>query len=262
MNRKDVLKAVRDAGMSATYDTEGGEYRVTFRAADMPDAERREAVASYTSDGADAIGTARAMKAQHDGQQPSDLAARIVDMTAEQRAALVAEVQHWAADAYEQGKRGAQLEGSVLEALQVHAHEDPAGPTEAGGPLDKALAVAIARKIENHDGATPGAINEGIEAWAEVEADRAMRDAFEAEDHGPTEWTPDEQAYQYELMQWQRFNAQEAAEGKATDHDESRHAMTGEDVRASLRARAQAATEAARNEPTQTRRPRGPGLTM
>jgi hypothetical protein len=65
MTRKETLAAVRAAGMVATYDADAGEYRVTFPASEM-DAERREAVACYTSDGDDALGSARAMRAHAD----------------------------------------------------------------------------------------------------------------------------------------------------------------------------------------------------
>lgn len=63
MTQKETLAAIRAAGMAARYSAEFGEWRVTFTADDMPSAERREAVASYTDDAQDALDTARAMRA-------------------------------------------------------------------------------------------------------------------------------------------------------------------------------------------------------
>lgn len=64
LTHKDTLGMVRSLGMSpACFD---GEYRVTYRAADMPSGERREAVACYTTDRLDAVLTAAAMRAALD----------------------------------------------------------------------------------------------------------------------------------------------------------------------------------------------------
>lgn len=69
MTRKDTLDAIKALGMSARYSTEWGEYRVTLRAEDEPSRERREAMAYYTDDAKDALGTARAMRETFDQQQ-------------------------------------------------------------------------------------------------------------------------------------------------------------------------------------------------
>lgn len=61
MTRKETFAAIREVGMSVSYDAETGEYRVTFPASEM-NAERREAVAYYTPDGEDAIGSAHHMR--------------------------------------------------------------------------------------------------------------------------------------------------------------------------------------------------------
>jgi hypothetical protein len=63
MTQRGTLAAIRAAGMAARYSAEWGEYRVTFNASDLPSAERREAVAAYTSDAQDALDTAKAMRA-------------------------------------------------------------------------------------------------------------------------------------------------------------------------------------------------------
>lgn len=66
MKRKEALAAVAAVGMAATYDADAAEYRVTYRADVMRCKERREAVAYYTNDGADAVRTARAMREHYD----------------------------------------------------------------------------------------------------------------------------------------------------------------------------------------------------
>ena len=55
----ETLAAIREVGMSARHAS--GEYRVSFPPGEMSE-ERREAVASYQTDDADAIATARAMR--------------------------------------------------------------------------------------------------------------------------------------------------------------------------------------------------------
>lgn len=62
MNRKQTLAAIRAERMAVTYDADCGEYRVTFGRDEMPDAERREAVAYYTPDSDDAYGSALHMR--------------------------------------------------------------------------------------------------------------------------------------------------------------------------------------------------------
>lgn len=69
MTRKDTLEQIKALGMSARYSAEWGEYRVTLRAEDEPSRERREAIAYYTHDAEDALGTARAMRETFDQQQ-------------------------------------------------------------------------------------------------------------------------------------------------------------------------------------------------
>lgn len=69
MTRKDTLEQIKALGMSALYSPEAGEYRVTLRAEDEPSRERREAIAYYTHDANDALGTARAMRETFDQQQ-------------------------------------------------------------------------------------------------------------------------------------------------------------------------------------------------
>lgn len=66
MTQKQTLAAIKAAGMTARYSADWREWRVTFTAADMPSAERREAVSYYTDDAQDALDTARAMRAHHD----------------------------------------------------------------------------------------------------------------------------------------------------------------------------------------------------
>lgn len=68
MRRRDVLKAIQDAGMFAKFDAATAEYRVTFPSSVMPNAAKREASAYYTSDAIDAIATARAMRARYDAK--------------------------------------------------------------------------------------------------------------------------------------------------------------------------------------------------
>lgn len=62
MNRKETLAAVAATGLVATYDSSVGEYRVTYRAEDEPNAKRREDVAYYTPDGEDAVDAAWFMR--------------------------------------------------------------------------------------------------------------------------------------------------------------------------------------------------------
>lgn len=65
MTRKQTLAAIREMGLSVTF-TEWGEYRVTFKRDEMPDAGKREAVAYYSPDGEDAVGGADHMRRWHD----------------------------------------------------------------------------------------------------------------------------------------------------------------------------------------------------
>ena len=65
--------------------------------------------------------------------------------------------------------------------------------------------------------------------------------------------TPDDLAEQYELMQWQRFNAQrreDEAAGQDTDESAAtHHAMTGEDTAAdAIRAAFKADADAAKSQ--------------
>ena len=60
---KATLASIREAGMSGRWSAEWREFRVTFMPGEMT-AERLEAVACYTPDPLDAIGSARAMRAQ------------------------------------------------------------------------------------------------------------------------------------------------------------------------------------------------------
>lgn len=62
MTRKQTLAAIRELGLAVTFDADWGEYRVTFRRDEMPDAERREAVAYYSPDSDDALGGAHHMR--------------------------------------------------------------------------------------------------------------------------------------------------------------------------------------------------------
>jgi hypothetical protein len=55
----ETIRAIKAAGMSCRFND--GEIRVTFPASVMPDAQRREDVAYYTTDRADAVDTARSM---------------------------------------------------------------------------------------------------------------------------------------------------------------------------------------------------------
>jgi len=63
VTQRETLAAIRALGMAARYSAEFAEWRVTFPASEMPDAERREAVACYCSDNSDALDNARAMRA-------------------------------------------------------------------------------------------------------------------------------------------------------------------------------------------------------
>jgi hypothetical protein len=62
MTQRETLAAIRAVGMAARYSAEFGEWRVTFPAAEMPDPERREAVACYCNDNSEALDNARAMR--------------------------------------------------------------------------------------------------------------------------------------------------------------------------------------------------------
>jgi hypothetical protein len=75
MTRKETLAAIKALGLAGRYSAEYGEYRVTYSPADVASAERREALASYTPDSADALGTARAMREHFDGLTPGQRAA-------------------------------------------------------------------------------------------------------------------------------------------------------------------------------------------
>lgn len=75
MTQKQTLAAIKALGLAARYSAEFGEYRVTYTPADVPSAERREALASYTPDAADALGTARAMREHFDSLTPGQRAA-------------------------------------------------------------------------------------------------------------------------------------------------------------------------------------------
>lgn len=65
MTRKETFAAIRNERMAVTYDSDCGEYRVTFPASEM-NAERREAVAYYTPDSEDAYGSALHMRRWQD----------------------------------------------------------------------------------------------------------------------------------------------------------------------------------------------------
>lgn len=67
MNRKETIAAVAACGLVATYDAAAGEYRVTYRADDEPDAKRREDVAYYTDDGEEAVDAAWLMRRERAG---------------------------------------------------------------------------------------------------------------------------------------------------------------------------------------------------
>lgn len=60
MTKKDTLLAIRALGATARWDPAWGEYRVN-----LPAPYGTEATAYYTPDDEDAVGTARAMMAQH-----------------------------------------------------------------------------------------------------------------------------------------------------------------------------------------------------
>lgn len=57
---KETIAAIRAANMAGSYDA--GEWRITFRKDDMPDKDRREAVAAYCYDSDDALSTAQVMR--------------------------------------------------------------------------------------------------------------------------------------------------------------------------------------------------------
>lgn len=58
MTQKETLAQIRALGMAGRYSADWKEWRVTLRAEDEPDAERREAIAYYTHDAEDALHTA------------------------------------------------------------------------------------------------------------------------------------------------------------------------------------------------------------
>lgn len=62
MTKAQTVKAIRDLGMRGTWSSEWGEWRVTFSQEEMPDRERREAVAAYTPDNDDALCMAWGMR--------------------------------------------------------------------------------------------------------------------------------------------------------------------------------------------------------
>ena len=61
LTQKQILEEVRAAGMVAYLDPDTREYRVTFKASEVPDYGKREAVAAYCGHD-DVIGTAKAMR--------------------------------------------------------------------------------------------------------------------------------------------------------------------------------------------------------
>ena len=65
MTIKETLAAIKAAGMAGTFDRETREYRVTYPKGEGLSAKRLEAVASYSDDAADAIATAKRMRAYH-----------------------------------------------------------------------------------------------------------------------------------------------------------------------------------------------------
>lgn len=67
---KETIAAIRAANMVGRWTADYGEWRITFRKEDMPDAERREAVAAYCYDSDDAIGTAQVMRERFERTNP------------------------------------------------------------------------------------------------------------------------------------------------------------------------------------------------
>jgi hypothetical protein len=67
---KETIAAIRAADMSGRWSPEFGEWRITFPQKDMPDAERREAVAYYTPDNDDALSSAQVMRERFERTNP------------------------------------------------------------------------------------------------------------------------------------------------------------------------------------------------
>lgn len=101
-----------------------------------------------------------------------DLAVRIADMKPARRHLLVSEIVHHAGHGYRHGgETGAALEGRVADAFKSYG---------ALGPVDQALAAAIARNIESNNGTTRQGLNETIDAWVAVESGRRFAGAMDA----------------------------------------------------------------------------------
>lgn len=66
MTIKETLAAIKAAGMVGRWSPELSEFRVAFKASDLPSATRREDAAYYTGSRQDAVDTARAMRAWFD----------------------------------------------------------------------------------------------------------------------------------------------------------------------------------------------------
>lgn len=64
MTVKATLAAIKAEGMAGKYHPDTCEFEVSYRKEDVPDREKRGRTAYFTEDEADAIGTARAMRAE------------------------------------------------------------------------------------------------------------------------------------------------------------------------------------------------------
>lgn len=64
MTVKGTLAAIRAEGMAGKYHPDLCEFEISYRKEDVPDREKRGRTAYFTEDEADAIGTARAMRAE------------------------------------------------------------------------------------------------------------------------------------------------------------------------------------------------------
>ena len=75
MTKKETRDQIKALGMAASFSAEWGEWRVTLRVVDEPDAARREAIAYYTHDAEDALQTAAAMRATFEQQRAAQMGA-------------------------------------------------------------------------------------------------------------------------------------------------------------------------------------------
>lgn len=246
MNRKDTLEAIRAAGMAGTYDAGTREYRVTYPAQEMPDKERREAVASYTDDPADAIGTAKAMRERQNIEDelahllPEPNARSFDDLTPD-------EMADFELDVFLQREEDREAEAAAFPMFHSETTHDIAAAVvdlRKGDDLRAALHGVVCGP--DPEGVTPERL-----AFVEFAAQR-----FEAARYDK----PQDRVDAYRQAREVAHGAVQSFSAVDLEQAESRHAMTGEDMRDAFRQDAAKATEKAASVTPRPTRPRGFGM--